>query len=413
MHSNPFVIIFRKYYCSIRVMQKALFILILFSGCCFNVFAQNKTVKEILKYEFPVENSTVLHMSYASYKVDNAGVWSDSGKVITAVDLVFSKYPVLKEKWITNYDSLLKNRILSLQAIAPQLINNDQVKWNFILQTQCSTEPEAKKLFHGAVIQFKTAEPEKPVKVIPVVSRSVPVLRPSELPVNASLSDLVEGRVSFQDSIVVKVFERNQEWKNMVVISDWTGSMYEYGCQALRWHALNMDEKNVQMFFFFNDGDKKPDHAKKIGKTRGVYSCPGENISQVVQLMEKVKEKGDGGDIEENDLEAIVRSVKKTKGKAEYVLIADNKSHVRDLALINKIKVPVRVIVCGSHKGGVILPDYLELARSTGGSVHTMEEDIKNLSALKEGDVIEILSVPHCYRNGRFERLRTRQEEVF
>lgn len=393
---------------------KILFILISFSILTFPSFGQEKKVIELTQYNFPDDTQSVaLSMAYADHVVKNEVDWADSGKIITGVDLVFTKYPAKKEDWITNYDSLLKFRIRMLESLAPQLKDNPAVKWNFILQTDCKNESEAKNLFHGAVIYFKNEEIKKPVEIVKEASKPLPKPVLAEIPVTCSLGDMVAGRFAFQDSVVLKVFERKQEWNNLVVVNDWTGSMYEYGCQALRWHSLNMNRDGVKMFWFFNDGDKKADHLKKIGKTGGIYSCPGGDIARALELMDRVMKKGYGGDIEENDLEAVIKAIKKSKGKGEYVLIADNKSHVRDMVLLRKIKVPVRVIICGARKGGIILPDYLELARSTGGSVHTIEEDIENLASLKEGDIVEILSVPHVFRNGRFERVTKPKEEIF
>jgi hypothetical protein len=53
---------------------------------------------------------------------------------------------------------------------------------------------------------------------------------------------------------------------------------------------------------------------------------------------------------------------------------------------LDKIYRPIRIILCDTDKG--ILPEYLEIASKTGGSVHTLKEDIVDLIKKKEGETI-------------------------
>ena len=94
-----------------------------------------------------------------------------------------------------------------------------------------------------------------------------------------------------------------------------------------------------------------------------------------------VMSRGDGGDSPENDVEAILTGLKYLKGHDEVILIADNDSDVRDLSLIRTLDVPVRIILCGKRRKE-IHDDYLTLAYQTGGSLHTLKKDIKDLSPL-------------------------------
>ncbi|MCE2711753.1 MAG: hypothetical protein LW688_04340 [Cryomorphaceae bacterium] len=58
------------------------------------------------------------------------------------------------------------------------------------------------------------------------------------------------------------------------------------------------------------------------------------------------------------------------------------------MALLSKIKKPVHVILCGSVDGTIELA-YLQIAKKTGGSIHTMEESLTELAKLKEGQSIQ------------------------
>ena len=92
--------------------------------------------------------------------------------------------------------------------------------------------------------------------------------------------------------------------------------------------------------------------------------------------MSKVKAKGNGGDPEENDVEAILKGIQKYPDFKNLILIADNNSCMRDYCLVKDIKVPVKVVLCGTYSG--INPQYINLAYKTKGSIHTIEDDISD-----------------------------------
>ncbi len=109
---------------------------------------------------------------------------------------------------------------------------------------------------------------------------------------------------------------------------------------------------------------------------------------------------GDGGDIEENDVEALNYGISTCPDCQDIVLIADNWANMRDFSLVRKIKKPVKIILCGTYNGVNI--EYLDLARATGGSVHTIEEDIENLKSLNEGAEITVAGIKYKIEKGRF-----------
>ncbi len=81
-------------------------------------------------------------------------------------------------------------------------------------------------------------------------------------------------------------------------------------------------------------------------------------------------------------------------------MIADNYAPVKDLELLLKFKFPVKIILCGVSS--YINSDYLDIARHTGGSIHTMESDIENLMLLKEGESITINKMKYKISGGKF-----------
>ena len=175
-------------------------------------------------------------------------------------------------------------------------------------------------------------------------------------------------------STISVIFDKHPEWKKSLVVADWTGSMYKYGAQVLLWHIDNFESSGVNYFTLFNDGNHKL--IKKIGKTGGIYHEKADNIERLVGLYNLVQMRGGGGDGPENDIEAILDGMTQYPNHDEIILIADNNACVRDIELANLIGKPVRIVLCGYDSKIGINPDYLMLASSTKGSIHTIESDI-------------------------------------
>jgi hypothetical protein len=111
---------------------------------------------------------------------------------------------------------------------------------------------------------------------------------------------------------------------------------------------------------------------------------------------------GSGGDGPENDIEALLHGLSNQSDSVdEVILIADNYSSCRDLSLIRKLNRPIRIIACGSENRP-IHPDYIELAYRTGGSIHTLKEDITGLKVILEGQTIKIGDQLYKLMHGRF-----------
>lgn len=202
-------------------------------------------------------------------------------------------------------------------------------------------------------------------------------------------------------NIVLNVFKRNTNWKKTLIVADLTGSMYPYAQQVSTWLKLHFSHDSLrQSFVFFNDGDNKKDEEKKVGVTGGVYFCTATNVDQLVRAMNLCIRNGQGGDAPENVIEAILYGLKKKKNVENVVLIADNWAKVRDINLLPRVKVPVRVLLCGVTEGMEINADYLNIAYKTKGSVHTIEQDITNLIQQGSNKKFTINGVDYIIKNG-------------
>lgn len=204
-----------------------------------------------------------------------------------------------------------------------------------------------------------------------------------------------------RDSAVSAVLNRNcSSWKNIMIVGDLTGSMSPYSAQLLTWYKKNSSMMPVKRFVFFNDGNRMADADKMPGQTGGIYSGPGDSFSEVMKLAEKTMRSGGGGDIPENNLEALLFAIDDCSDCEAIVMVADNLASPRDMKLLSKITKPVKVIVCGAQMG--INPDYLDIARATGGSVHLIDEDITDLSSANEGDSVQVGKQTFTLKRGRF-----------
>jgi hypothetical protein len=206
--------------------------------------------------------------------------------------------------------------------------------------------------------------------------------------------------IQTSDTVVMEVLNRNN-WTEKLIVCDVTGSMSEFAAQLLWWFKLNFNtEKNMQVVLF-NDGDGKEDHLKKTGETGGVHYTKPPSFDSLANFMTHVQSLGYGGLLPENNMEALVKAVKMASPFKELIMVADNRSPVRDMELLSSFKTPVRIIVCGSADG-YISPDYLKIAWKTKGSVHTMEQDFVNLARLSEGQSVVINGITYRIMGGEF-----------
>ena len=202
-------------------------------------------------------------------------------------------------------------------------------------------------------------------------------------------------------SVVFNVLKRNKQWRNKLIVADLTGSMYPYAQQVSTWMKLHfMKDSTSQHFVFFNDGDKKRDDDKKIGATGGVYHCRAKTVEELITTMELTIKKGQGGDAPENVIEAIIYGLNKSGKVEDVILIADNWAKVRDIKMLARVEVPVRVVLCGVYEGMEINEDYLNIAYKTKGSVHTIEQDITDLMKQSTGKKFNINGVDYIIKNG-------------
>ncbi len=428
-------------------MNKILLFLLLF--CSKNAFAQNKAFidsiinnRSIKIYEYKFESNTTKFRRYEmpfglSYFIDTFGLEEIKSSDIISIDLVFSDYP----QWL-DLKELNKRRFISLNKYLPLAVIDNNIKWQVIRQTKGKDKASSKKLFHGFVINYRakntptTLEEDitylktiTPPPAQPVIKDTVPAktIKPPKKPNNWDLKTrggkysippptekTTEVETGFDitkrlnpipvltDSTILKVIDRNN-FDNMLIVADVTGSMTRFIGQLIYFINIQANANKVKYVVCFNDGDRKADKLKIEGQTGGIYGEPFYNIQQVSNLIQGTISRGQGGDLPENDCEALIKAQTMFPNFGDLVLLADSWAPVRDIALVTQIKKPVRIILSEKNVGPHA--DFVTLALATGGSLHFLNEDVIDLMPLKQGKELIIKGRFYRVRNGRVEQV--------
>jgi len=358
--------------------------------------------------EEEAENLLRVPMHFANYRTARPEL--PEGKKVVRVDLVYTDYPVGR-----NFDKLNLNRLIELRKFMPALFEDvTATDWYVIAQEDGKSRREAAKLFHGFVLHLEDKEEKK--KEVEVSEGEVAELEEvKEKEVrrkkdSTAITSLLAEDFVTKDSLIFNIFDRNPSWDDILVVNDWTGSMHPYGIELLVWYRLNTEKrKNIKQFVFFNDGDAKFTSDKEIGSTGGIYAAKSTDLKDVMQSMLTSMQNGLGGDSPENDVEALLEAQKACPDCKELILIADARSTIRDIELAEKVNKPVRIILCGAEKG--IVKDYLWLAYKTKGTLHTLREDIRSLTALKPGGLFSIGETKIRFTGDDFELVEEEEEE--
>jgi hypothetical protein len=85
-------------------------------------------------------------------------------------------------------------------------------------------------------------------------------------------------------------------------------------------------------------------------------------------------------------------------------MIADNFANIKDFELIKQINKPIHIIICGTNNF-IVNTDYLDLARATKGSIHSIEQDIENMVNINEGQILKFEGKKYILEHGKFHQL--------
>lgn len=210
-----------------------------------------------------------------------------------------------------------------------------------------------------------------------------------------------EARISKTErSSIYKGMEKIATREKVAVVMDVTSSMSSHVAALSWWISNSKDSLNVVHYTFFNDGDNRPDNTKKIGKTGGIYH--GERLFDYTAILMDAMRNGTGGDLEENDLEAVLEAQSKVSGADALLLIVDNFSDVRDLSLLDEVTRKVHVLVAGEV--AAVRECYLDIAKRTGGDMIVNGKRIP-LENMVAGMQISVAESTYIFDGNRFRIL--------
>lgn len=320
---------------------------------------------------------TQLSMQPGDFRIQNQrAIELLRSETVVGVDLVYSDYPEGED-----FTELNRRRLVELYGALPEAFNRSVVSWRVVKQTGVQKTGGINNYFHGFTIYF----------------RPMPTYYAEE----TLIKDILDGKAKPEDSTILKVFERHEEWKDMLVVCDVTGSMSPYTAQLLLWIKANQKLRNMKNIIFFNDDDLNSSNQKIKEDEFGMWSASSKDYDKVIEVAMEAMNKGRHI---ENNLEAVCAAIKKhPEDKLKVVMIADNWEDPCDMQLLSYLKeqkIPIRIIVCGVNAR--FNTNYLDIARATGGSVHTMEEDLVNLALMKEGTTFKIGDMKFRLSNGKY-----------
>ncbi|MCE3007396.1 MAG: hypothetical protein LW884_03495 [Bacteroidetes bacterium] len=317
----------------------------------------------------------LLQMPYASDSVLNPEAWVPGLGTPTGISLIYTAYPADTAQWLTPFSALGSARLAQAYARDPRL---RQVPLTLVAQTAPKTAQAARRMLHGVAIAYQPDTPmgQEPVPMPDYAHDSYQPPDPNDryfqAAAMAEVRRIADGATP-KSAAVLQALQRNPQWRDMLVVVDWTGSMYEYGAQLLQWQQQHRGQ--IRHWVFFNDGDDAlKDVAsrmrdKPLGRTGGLYAVrQPQGTEAVLQAMAYVMKRGSGGDVAENNLEALLRAAATFPDRGDVVMIADNSSAMRDSSLRGQVRFPVHIIACDALPGPV-RPEYVDLAWRSGGSV--------------------------------------------
>jgi hypothetical protein len=254
-----------------------------------------------------------------------------------------------------------------------------------------------------------------------------PGLLPVNVAVNRSLTppSVVEQEIIQQvvsgdfgeDSTSFRALQRNlTRWRNAVLVCDATTSMHPYLTQLLL--VLKKNERNagVKGIVFYTDCDSLGRPTNGTAPGRFFVSRRRDVATLLPLLLATARNTTANDDRDENVAEALLFAQHEFPDAQTLVLVADGRSGAKDRAYLAQVTKPVAVVQCGppDEPERAFQPDYWQLAARTHGSLHTLEDDLRNLDRIPENTWVRIGKQYYRFRRGRFvpTRFVQRPEKV-
>lgn len=207
------------------------------------------------------------------------------------------------------------------------------------------------------------------------------------------------------DSTSFRALERNKNrWKNAVLVCDATTSMYPYLTQLLTWFEKNERNTGITGLVLYTDCDSlgRQTNGTMPGK---FFVSHRRDVSSVLPLLlAAARNTTANQDRDENVAEALLFAQRQFPQAQTLVLVADGRSGIKDTNRLAGLTKPIAVVQCGPPDEPALAfqPAYWQLARQTNGSLHTLEDDLRNPKAVPENTWVRVGGQYYRFRRGRF-----------
>jgi hypothetical protein len=282
----------------------------------------------------------------------------------------------------TYIEDEVRSALLNMPNWSPEIKNGDSINSSVNLEIRVSYSRDVNGMYtrNGKKPNFTEYEMMAPIESVVLSEedeQKMEILESSPLYLSLNLLDKGE---------------------KVAIVMDVTASMNSNLAGLSWWIYNNTDTLRIPSYTFFNDGDNRKDSKKKIGEIGGIYQTnfAGRVAPTIIEAMYS----GNGGDSQENDVEAILYAQQSTPTADAILLIADNNSEVRDMSLLKDVRKKVHVIICG--KPLAIRINYLDIAKATGGDIIVNGRRI-NLNKIGVGGQVQIGNTTYFLKSKGFE----------
>ncbi|RYU96235.1 hypothetical protein [Emticicia agri] len=334
--------------------------------------------------------------------------------------------------WFAGSDPLpIKSEVIA-QKITPTEIKPKQEE-SIDDKTFTKIELPKEKKSVPAPVVVKTTTPTEPLKpaesaeTTPLTNFKVNKLASRKVAAPAEKhTDLVDTEIRFLNSSAVSMsdkimrvrelgktyeltsyeaLDRNADkWKNIVIVCDMTSSMFPYTTQVFDWMMENVDNNSIKGIIFFTDCDSLGNETR--GKLPGKMFMVKKKDELLLwdTMFAAISNTENNKNKAENNIEALLFAQKNFPEIDDIVMIADNSSPVKDMRNLSKLKKKTHIILCGEtyEKNLAFQSDYVQIAKKTDGSIHTLEDDIVNPANIKEMTVIRVGKIYFRFQKGKF-----------
>lgn len=261
--------------------------------------------------------------------------------------------------------------------------------------------------------QTVSIAPLSPIGIVGQRTQPLPELRYQPLSVKeiALLQQVLSPTIG-PDSTVLEVLNRNlRRWRDAVIVCDLTTSMDPYAAQLSAWFRQNSQNPNVLGTVFFTDCDSLGQETRPGGRPGAFFVTRERALNAALPTMLAAARNTAHNNLDPENVVEALRYAQRTFPQAKHlVLLTDNGSRVKDMDLLPELAKPVHVIACGGAATEIdaFQPDQYQIALSTGGSIHTLEDDLSLPAQLTNHSFVRMGNHYYRYaaRKGRFMKTR-------